>query len=520
MQAIEPILDTLDIQGNIAPGFNLPHQLFIGFCGDTHSIVAVLDYLSNKITSMQKTFEFHEERKNIAKIHNQFGLKSYSLMSQQSFTWFNVALGYKFLNKIGIDSSIMKHTPFRIGMYERSYLLGDTKDSNDKGHRKNWKFGNPTNELDLFLILASPEKDKLKEEFTSISNKFSQLITFKEFGDRLPNDNEHFGFKDGISQPKLRGLIDEQTPLTKREVLNQNIGVEYASSGSPLVWTGEFVFGYPTQDPNHFRTPVPTSEDTQNDLVKNGSFLVVRRLNQDVKLFYEETDRISSELQASGQFQEYNPEFLRAKFIGRYKNGSPLVRNDQANDQYENKLSNLFNYKENIPDITLFNGEVIKGCPADSQGLRCPLPSHIRKVNPRDSPTDQGASSNTMKFRILRRGIPFGSQYDFKNPANVSNNEERGLFFLCYQTSIEHQFELLMNRWVNSPINPEENKGFDMLLGNNNTAKNKKMWFEIQNKKLESKKLTAINNWIFPTGGQYFFVPSISLINKITSATN
>src|SRR5207247_2243535 len=58
--------------------------------------------------------------------------------------------------------------------------------------------------------------------------------------------HEHFGFKDGVSQPGVRGLISQNPNLflTERLLPTPAKGeVEFASPGVPLVWPGQFVFG-------------------------------------------------------------------------------------------------------------------------------------------------------------------------------------------------------------------------------------------------------------------------------------
>ena len=49
--------------------------------------------------------------------------------------------------------------------------------------------------------------------------------------------HEHFGFQDGISQPGIRGLTRPLRP-------NQGL------PGQDLIWPGEFIYGYPGQDPS------------------------------------------------------------------------------------------------------------------------------------------------------------------------------------------------------------------------------------------------------------------------------
>src|SRR3712207_8687327 len=59
-----------------------------------------------------------------------------------------------------------------------------------------------------------------------------------------------------------------------------------------------------------------------------------------------------------------------------------------------------------FPYTTLFRSEGANrfpGAAGDPKGLACPFFAHIRKVNPRDRPVDQG--SVTLRSQMLRRGI-------------------------------------------------------------------------------------------------------------------
>jgi hypothetical protein len=58
--------------------------------------------------------------------------------------------------------------------------------------------------------------------------------------------HEHFGYADGVSQPGVRGRIDNGSPLTPNAdpAGHENQGM----LGQDLLWPGEFVFGFPGQD--------------------------------------------------------------------------------------------------------------------------------------------------------------------------------------------------------------------------------------------------------------------------------
>ena len=134
----------------------------------------------------------------------------------------------------------------------------------------------------------------------------------------------------------------------------------------------------------------------------------------------------------------------------------------------------------------------------DAQGRGVPFAAHIRKVNPR----------NTRRHRLLRRGISFGEwldDYDAEFP------DDRGLLFLCYQSSIEHQFEFVQQRRVNHPLEPTKDDGPDATIAQR---------FETRSVSLPGIRggdLT-LERFVITTGGEYFFQPSISALRILAGA--
>ncbi len=115
--------------------------------------------------------------------------------------------------------------------------------------------------------------------------------------------HEHFGFKDGISQPAIRGLSSSNptdffdTRLLDPADPNFN---RFAEPGRPLVWPGQFLIGYNRQDPQDAvnpKKPAPLNLPWQ----KNGSYLVYRRLQQLVHKFWEFCETSARALQHAGQ---------------------------------------------------------------------------------------------------------------------------------------------------------------------------------------------------------------------------
>jgi deferrochelatase/peroxidase EfeB len=147
----------------------------------------------------------------------------------------------------------------------------------------------------------------------------------------------------------------------------------------------------------------------------------------------------------------------------------------------------------------------------------CPHFAHIRKAHPRDSATDFGKPADTFARLILRRGIPYGPQLvGEKKPSPKLVKADRGLMFLCYNASIEDQFEFLQRRWANSASQPNPS-GFDLIIGQNGRHGSRVRFIDFP----ASGGIVRIKvkaEWVTATGGGYFFAPSISAIRDVLAA--
>ena len=513
----EPQLATDQIQANIAPGFRFPFQHLIAIrATETGKARELVKALLPRITTMREALLLHEARLTRARASYNFGISSFRALESHPL-WVNIAFGNELMESFFGDAANDADRSFRLGLHRRSFTLGDHRDPDTEGHKSNWLVGGPDNSADVFLIVGSSNENTLNEgvgELLDIAQRGSHEVVYHERGTRLENDEEHFGFRDGVSQPAMRGRVSAGSHdfLAKRRVQNAPSGPEWATPGSPLVWPGEFVFGYPRQNSNHFREPAPAANAA--DVLTNGSFLVFRRLKQDVRLFREETERMASDLASHSEFAHFDSDLFRASIVGRWPDGTPIQQSpDGPPGQPSSEARiNYFGFGSDMPPIKLADDGMVQGTDADPNGVVCPFHAHIRKVNPRDRATDLGAETNTMKMRILRRGIPFGPTYD-----EAPHENDRGLLFLCYQTSIRDQFEKLMIRWVNSTVNPEpgNNEGHDMILGQNGADAGRKRFCVFKNASGSEASVSTLRDWVIPTGGGYFFCPSIDTLNQI-----
>ena len=337
--------------------------------------------------------------------------------------------------------------------------------------------------------------------------------------------SEHFGFQDGISQPGVRGRVSEHEFLSYRMIEDEPDKWLYGLPGQLLVWPGEFVFGYPASSPDPL-VPGPVRIDGPA-WSRNGSYLVYRRLRQDVAGFWKFIAQQADALRSQPGFSDWTDDRLAAAIVGRWKSGAPLLRATDKDDEAlgtDRLANNSFGYAKAASTLILVNGQTTTqgGWPeavADPIGTTCPQAAHIRKVNSRETANDMGASRASLERRILRRGLPYGEPLLTPTDTDPANGD-RGLLFVSYQVSIERQFEFLNNRWMGSPTNPRSPGGHDMLVGQNGQpGQNRRrscimLGSPIGNTKLAVASIVADDDYVIPTGGGYFFSPSITALRN------
>jgi Dyp-type peroxidase family len=496
----EPVLDGVDIQGNILPGFRRAEEMLVGFSGtDPIALRRALAIIAPHLTCLATAIDHRDARKAFF-LGNAPDVPSTSL-------WLNYALGKGATDALGLSSLGDKDAAFVAGMVPSR--TGDSSNASlPDGSRNpaappNWVVGGPVRKLDLLLIFAADENiENAVRPIVDAVRDCGLIQIYSEVGRLLPEDKEHFGFQDGISNPGVLGVVDvggvRRFVTTRYGVPDRN-GVSFGKPGQPLLDPEQFLF--------------------DADELRNGSFLVFRRLQQDVAKFYLDTSELAKSISTeTGEF--VSPEAVRARIVGRWPSGQPLMRPVADPNRPESQFAiNHFEFASALPELVLSSGDKVAAATGDPQvanGGRCPIWAHIRKVNPRDLPTDKGGADETRGFQMLRRGIPFGPQFDHGNLASPTNTAERGLLFLAYQTSISQQFETLNGDWMNTELNPSPG-GFDLLVGQRltltrlNDAK-PAMWFDQPTGK--TIPIVASSQWVLPTGGAYLFAPSIGWTRK------
>lgn len=512
----EPLLDGDEIQASIVPGFSRPEQLLIAITvPDAASLREVLALCTGLVTSMSMAMP-HKALRKAALLSGVDSVLPDPL-------WLSVSLGRRALDWLG-ESKVINLDPAFDALMWRPQGAGVTSRLGDPvqplmsagtpnpSYPPNWKMGG-SQPIDMLLIFAANANVQARAEglLTQITSIVGAASIVQQLGQLLPNNEEHFGFVDGISVPGMYGEYQSESgllPVSTRYGVPSNQGVDFGRPGQPLCWPGQFILGYPPSAGGMAPANLPPR-------ARNGSFLVFRRLNQDVEAFYRDTNALAGALASGLNNPMLDREHCQALIVGRWKNGEPVMRAPAAPAPIaEPFLSlNYFDFATNLPALTLSDGAAISGMTGDPTssfgGQVCPSWAHLRKTNPRDLGTDVPRPTRTLQ--LLRRGVPFGPQFDHDNPDNPVNSEERGLLFLSYQTSIVNTFETIITDWMNNDLAPPPGKGPDLLVGQINGGAGQKLFTTVKPDGTDLP-LTVAGKWVFPTGGAYLFTPSLSAI--------
>jgi Dyp-type peroxidase family len=308
---------------------------------------------------------------------------------------------------------------------------------------------------------------------------------------------------------------------------------------------------------------------------RNGAFLVFRRLNQDVGTFHQFLRHTAQLLGVPDPVNSSAAKLVGAKLVGRWPSGAPVEREPAkenpalADDDCRN---NNFEFGEDGDPIPAQNPATDPFACADPEdpnfpkaqedkiGSACPFSGHIRKAYPRDDESENIPGNDlcdarkdlnensTQTHRLLRRGLPFGPVSRSTPETPIKDTVDRGLQFLAYMTSIRDQFEFVNNCWVNNadfkephgpaPADPpkpvalgDQGGGIDPIIGQNGQDANRVRVFTVTVPDpahpfgLDKAKAFRVSTkdpatgkgleWVKPTGGGYFFAPSIAALTDV-----
>jgi deferrochelatase/peroxidase EfeB len=210
--------------------------------------------------------------------------------------WISVALTFQGLKALGVPQDSLDSFPpeFRQGMAARAAKLGDVGESAPA----NWEGPLGTADVHIGITALSPDKARLERVLERARKTYADMsgicVIWQLDCYALPTDEEHFGFKDGISHPAVEGS-----------------GVPGSNPKEPPLKAGEFFLGY--LDETGDAPPMPHPEI----LGRNGAYVVFRKLHQRVAAFRRYLNENAS--------SPADEALLGAKMMGRWRSGAPLA---------------------------------------------------------------------------------------------------------------------------------------------------------------------------------------------------
>lgn len=478
-----------EIQGNILAGFNKDHQtfLFLQFPTtdgqhDGQRARAWLGDLLPRVASSRDVATFNEQFSHARA--NNGGDDPTDLKA----LWVGLSLtGHGLLALASDLQADLANPAFRLDALTRGAAEPARIAALRDDDPADWVVGRADQDIDALVTVAADAPDDLRVELDrqrTIAARRGVVVAFEQQGNTLAGHrrgHEHFGFKDGVSQPGVVGFdeADPENPKQKKD-----------HPGTDLLQPGEFLLGYPGEG-GAIRPHAPWME--------NGSFHVFRRLSQDVPAWWAQAETQRQVLLERDPAHPVSPDLLAAKLVGRWRSGTPLANapdrdNRSARDR---KDDNDFEFVSNPPEED-----------DDPEGVKTPRFAHIRKMYPRND-----AFADNERHRILRRGIPFGLHFDPALGRGHGVDADRGLCFAAFMTSIPDQFEFLQERWANEPNFFDAGDGPDPVIGTDPVST------------VTLRRSGGITNqldfrrFVRTTGAVYLFAPSCSTLRELADGT-
>jgi Dyp-type peroxidase family len=441
-------------------------------------------------------------------------------------TVLQVAFTFAGLDALGVPRAVLDGFPteFRIGMTGdegRSRRLGDVGPNDPKC----WEWGGPRKAPPhvLVMLFAKPSpKSSALQSFKAKIRDERWKRAFRELA-CLPTSDMHgyepFRFKDGISQPELDW--DRKIPARLRNTRN------YTNMSA----LGEFVLGYPNEYARYTDRPLLDRKDDPQEILfpaedapgkkdfgRNGTYLVVRDLSQDVAAFWKYADD-------QAKHDPLERQMLAEAMVGRTMSGEPIVPPEsqpiegvKPNDAPQNQ----FTFR------------------SDPNGTACPFGAHIRRANPRNADLPDGTKgwfsfvlrmlgfggkgahydllASSRFHRILRRGREYGPALTIDEALREEGPPDggRGLRFICLNANISRQFEFVQDSWIGNPKfdGLEES---DPLLGNREPLLSEAGTDTFTHPQASGicRRFEKLPRFVTVRGGAYFFLPGLSALRYV-----
>jgi Dyp-type peroxidase family len=453
-------IDVSDIQGFALKGYNFPHARYLLLellnCEDAQNFILKL---LPDITTGER-------------------------WDDKPLTTLNIAFTHEGLVKLELPLATLLSFPleFQQGMKARRQILYDTG-KNDPG---NWDSVWRDERVHVWLAVYAQDLPALADACTR-----TQQIMDHTNGARLlqsqdacaiylnnkPTSYEHFGYRDGFGNPDFKGAERNCVPGQGK----------LAKDGSwEALATGEFLLGYADEAGELPVAPIP------HLLARNGTFMVYRKMHQNVAAF-------RNYLEEKGKLYPGGKEKLASKFVGRWRDGTPVELSPDGEDQ------SIVDDDNRNTNFTYDN---------DLVGLRCPVGAHIRRANPRDAFGFNGQLIN--RRRIMRRGLPYGEFVPDGQPVN--DQDDRGIIFMALNASLFRQFEFVQQQWIEYGNDAHQGNDKDLLTGNH-AGKSRFVVQGTADAKNPAFICAQLPNFVELRGGDYFFMPSLTALQMIASGT-
>ncbi|MBV8889035.1 MAG: peroxidase [Alphaproteobacteria bacterium] len=435
-----------------------------------------------------------------------------------------VALSAGGLRALGVTEPVMagfapEFLSGMAGQEGRSRRLGDV----GANAPARWRWGHRRVPDVLLMLAAKTDLAGWRDRVTTAA--FRQGFEILE---ELPTSDmggrEPFGFVDGLSQPRL-DWDGARRPGTAADL-------DYGN----LIAAGEFVLGYRNEYGLYTDRPLldaasggaatlpPAVDDpSRRDLGRNGTYLVLRELHQDVRRFWR--------FMTSAAGTEAGGVALAEALVGRHLSGEPLIPG-------RHRLAGL----GDEPGAIGSNGFVYED--DDKDGLRCPFGAHVRRANPRtaDMPGGrQGTITRAIRMlglfnpdlrgdliassrfhRILRRGREFGTLLTPQQAARSDvPDPQAGLHFVCLNANISRQFEFIQNAWLASAKFGGLSGESDPLTGNREPHPPGQATdgFGQPQPNGVTRRLSSLPQFVTVAGGGYFFLPGLRALRYLAGST-
>ena len=383
-------------------------------------------------------------------------------------SWTGVAISYNGLKALGVPSASLCTfpLPFQQGMAARALQL------HDKGVNapENWDRIFAPGTCHVALTIYAQDKAALDIAIATARSELDRstgvtLLGMHEFGADEEAKNP-FGYRDSISQPTVAGAGVAPQPGRERAIA-----------------AGEFVLGEISETGAPLGCPEPPA------LGFNGSYIVLRKYVSQVGAFNDFLKAKSPD--------EAGQDLLGAKLFGRWRSGAPLVLSPAVDDESlgaDPKRNNAFDFS------------------GDTKGQLCPHSSHMRRLNPRDSPLTIMTDVNI--HRVIRRSSTFGPKWSRNVTAEQDDNADRGIFFIFISARAFDTIEFMQQEWINGGNFIDLGDERDPVVGLHESDGDV---FTVPLSPAR-KRFTGISTFNHMKGGEYMFMPSLTALKWIGRA--